>query len=155
MSIEVLKKEGGPEGGEGDMHDSRYMVLGGIINEKDYVNALRRAETGTGPDQSKVDKLGPDHNKQTRINQVIGIVDTINRILKEKNEEGIVLRNIDGKLDPKVKLYLVLRGDQNTETGFHHSAMSDQRLFAEVLRMLEDEDSLKKLIKTHPNISFS
>ena len=30
--------------------------------------------------------------------------------------------------------------------------MSDQKLFAEALRMLGDADSLKKLIEAHPNI---
>ena len=30
----------------------------------------------------------------------------------------------------------------------------NQRIFGEVLRMLGDADSLDKLIKTYPNISF-
>jgi len=37
----------------------------------------------------------------------------------------------------------------------HHSQMSDQRLFAETLRMLGDVASLGKLIEAYPSISFN
>ena len=50
-------------------------------------------------------------------------------------------------------LYAVLRADANVDKEkYHHSQMSDQRLFAEALRMLGDTVSLRKFIAAHPHI---
>ena len=69
---------------------------------------------------------------------------------------GIKLHNTKNDPDPRTILYIILRIDAKpTEVEYHHSQMGDQRLFAEVLRMLEDADSLQKLIEAHPNISFN
>mgnify|MGYP001619687304 CR=1 FL=1 len=116
---------------EKDRTYGKYRELGGIINEKDYTNALTRA-------------------KESR---------ALNKPLLRQAENiakcaGIVLDN-SGGVDPKVKLYAVLRADNKPEdVKYHHSQMSDQRLFAEALRMLEDVDSLNKMITAYPNISF-
>lgn len=65
---------------------------------------------------------------------------------------GIELENSNGKLDPRVALYCVLRADTSRDDPHHYNRMEDQRLFAEVLRMLGDTESLKKLMDAHPNI---
>lgn len=108
----------------------QYRKLGGIINEKDYESALLRAEDHPMPNIYLVAQLA-----------------SIARTA------GIEPLNAN---DPRTILYAVLRYDTAPESVlYHHSQMSDQRLFAEVLRMLQDTDSLKKLIDTHPHISFS
>lgn len=109
----------------------RYKSLGGIINENDYRSALDRAGEATA--------LTRQHIAQAEVMAKVA---------------GITLHSTKGFLDPKVALYGVLRSDRNPREKYHHSQMSDQRLFAEALRMLGDDDSLRKLIATHPNISF-
>ena len=110
----------------------RYVELGGIINEKDYRGALDRVKDTTTLDKAL-------------ISQAENIAE----------RAKIILRNSEDTLDPKIILYGILRADTAPEgTKYHHSQMSDQRLFAEALRMLGDADSLEKLIKAHPNISF-
>ena len=116
--------------GEGGAYN-KYQELGGIINEKDYVRVLEKV-------------------KKTA---------TFNRTLIQQAENiteyaGIVLEN-SGGVDPRVKLYVVLRADNKPkDVKYHHSQMPDQRLFAEALRMLRDVDSLNKVIAAYPNISF-
>jgi len=110
----------------------QYRNLGGIINEQDYKSALTRAESVTTFDK-------------TRKAQVEGIA----RFAK------IELHNIEGAIDPRIKLYETLRGDIRPEgVERYHGEMSDQRLFAEALRMLGDTKSLDKMIKAYPNISL-
>lgn len=110
----------------------RYRELGGIINEDDYNSALLRA--------GKTTALAITLIKQVEI---------IARVA------GIELHNTEDALDPITVLYGVLRTDIRPEkVRHHHSQMCDQRLFAEVLRILEDIDALNKLIWTHPHISF-
>jgi len=131
-------KEQSFEEGAGIQHQTKendaygnYRELGGIINEKDCVSALDR----------------------------VGETTTFNKSLIRQAENiakyaGIVLENSDG-VDPRVKLYAVLRTDNKPEdVEYHHSQISDQRLFAEALRMLGDVDSLNKVIAAYPNISF-
>ncbi|PIR83727.1 hypothetical protein COU18_03575 [Candidatus Kaiserbacteria bacterium CG10_big_fil_rev_8_21_14_0_10_51_14] len=126
----------------------KYCDVDGKIDKKTYVHALREAETETSPDLSKVREPGPDHVKQTRIEQVLGIVNETNRVQEKKGEKGIVLHvhDIQGKLDLRIRLYLVLQDAEHT--------VSDQYLFAEALRMAGDKESLDKLIAAYPNISF-
>jgi len=115
---------------ESGAHGS-YRTLGGIINEKDYVSALDRAE-----------KAVTFNDSQRRQAENIA------------EHAGIVL-NTSSDVDPKVKLYAVLRGDDKPENvEYHHAQMSDQRLFAEALRMLGDAEALNKMIVAYPNISF-
>ena len=110
---------------------NKYQELGGIINEKDCISALTRAE------------------KTAVFNE--SLIRQAENIAKHA---GIVLDN-SGGVDPKVKLYAVLRADNKPEdVKDHHSQMSDQRLFAEAVRMLWDVDSLNKMIAAYPNISF-
>lgn len=110
----------------------QYQDMGGIINEKDYQNALNRARDTV----------------------------TLNKVLILQAEgmaelAGITLLNSEGVLDPRIILYGILRTDVKPGNEYHHSQMSDQRLFAEALRMLEDVDSLQKLIEAYPNILFN
>ena len=110
----------------------RYRKLGGIINEQDYKSALARAESVATFDK-------------TRRTQAEGIA----RFAK------IELHNVEGVIDPRIKLYVILRGDVRPEgVKHHHDEMSDQRLFAEALRMLGDAESLDKMIEAYPNISL-
>jgi len=110
----------------------RYKKLGGIINKKDYNSAITRSK--------------------------ISVVTNELQILQAQliaRSAGIRLTNAEGILDQRIALYGILRSDTAPEwVKYHHSQMSDQRLFAEALRMLGDSDSLYKLINTHPHISF-
>lgn len=110
----------------------RYRELGGIINESDYDSALLRARRTTTLDKT-----------------LIAQAENIARF------SGIELKNEEGVLDRRTILYGILRADIRPEkVRHHHSQMSDQCLFAEALRMLEDVDALNKLIHAHPHISF-
>jgi hypothetical protein len=116
----------------------RYKKLGGIINEKDYQTAIdstietNRLDIGNSAIRS-------------RISQAEAIA----------RQAGIKLNNLEDVLDPRVITYVLLRSDVMPEDAkFHHSQMSDQNIFGEVLRMYDDADSLDKLIKAYPNISF-
>ena len=102
-----------------------YALQGGIINEKDYKNALLRAKNIKNINQSTMAQA-------ENMAKVAGIALT----------------------DRELALYAVLREDANPDPKerYHHSQMSDQRLFAEMLRMLGDIESLQKLISRHPNI---
>ncbi|OGD24718.1 MAG: hypothetical protein A3A98_01435 [Candidatus Staskawiczbacteria bacterium RIFCSPLOWO2_01_FULL_40_39] len=108
----------------------QYQELGGIINRDDYESALQRsAETGMVSDI---------------------MVAQIENMAKFA---GIELQNEKSADDPWVKLYAVLRSDSKPEeVKYHYSQMSDQRLFAEVLRILRDTDALSKLIDAHHKI---
>lgn len=109
----------------------RYVELGGIINEKDCRSALSRA------------------GKTTTLS-----VSSMAQVEGMAKRAGIVLHNSEDSPDPRAILYGILRSDRVPEPKYHHSQMSDQRLFAEALRMLGDADSLKKVIEAYPNISF-
>ena len=104
---------------------NRYKALGGIINEKDWKSVLERAKAG-----------GTDGH-------TLGQAESIAKF------SGVTLTPL------VAALYCVLRSDEKPpEVENHHSQMSDQRLFAEALRMLDDAESLNKLIAAYPNISF-
>ena len=108
----------------------QYKSLGGIINEKDYANALTRAKNVKAVDSHALAQA-----------QVMA------------NVAGIALEDPEEDIDPRVALYAVLRGDTNIDREkHHHSQMSDQRLFAEMLRMLGDTTALKKFLAAHPHI---
>ena len=133
-----VKKEGA-----GDMSENnypRYQELGGIINEKDYQSALARVK----------DTAIPDKMPRKQLEQLVKQSEFI------AEYSGIKLHNTKNDLDKRIILYIILRTDAKpTEVKYHHSQMGDQRLFAEALRMLEDTNSLQKLIETYPNISFN
>lgn len=108
----------------------RYQELGGVINEEDYQSALDRAQSTIALDNKAL----------------IAQAELIART------SGMTLHNSEDALDQRTILYGILRTDINSGEEYRHSKMSDQRLFAEALRMLGDVDSLKRLIETHPNI---
>ena len=103
----------------------QYKKLGGILNEKDYADALLRAKNIKNINQSTMAQA-------ENMAKVAGIALT----------------------DRELALYAVLREDANPDPKerYHHSQMTDQRLFAEVLRMLGDTELLQELISRHPNI---
>ncbi len=107
----------------------QYREVGGIINEQDYKSALERAKDTNTIDRALIAEA---------------------ELMAETS--GIALENSKDALDPRVALYGTLRIDTNHGEQYHHSQMNDQRLFAEVLRMLGDTESLDKLMKEHPNI---
>lgn len=110
----------------------QYLELGGIINEKDYEDALTRAQKTATLDKA-------------RIRQAENIA----------KFAGIELHKTEGSIDQRIILYGILRSDVRPEgIEHHHSQMSDQRIFVETLRMLGDAESLDKMIKKYPNISF-
>lgn len=102
-----------------------YMKLGGIINVSDYSSALLRAR-GKAPSAY-------GRAQAELMARVAGIP------LEEK--------------DALIALYSVLREDENFgHEKYHHSQMSDQQLFAEVLRMRGEAEFLRKFIAAHPHI---
>ncbi|MDO8557776.1 MAG: hypothetical protein Q7S09_01115 [bacterium] len=129
---EVVDARGIKEGTNLENGYQHYLELGGIINEADYESALARAKNITTLDGT-----------------LIAQAELIAKV------SGIELRNTKDTIDRRTILYGILRTDTTPkEVQYHHSQMSDQRIFGEVLRMLGDADSLDKLIKAHPNISF-
>ena len=132
MGIDFYKEGGDMRDGE-QKKDSyaQYQELGGIINKEDYESALQRsAETAAVSDT-------------TMVAQVEDMAEFA----------GIELQKEKSANDPRVKLYAVLRGDSKPEdVKYHHSQMSDQRLFAEVLRILGDTEALSKLIDAYHKI---
>ena len=114
-----------------------YLELGGIINEEDY--------------QSAIDRM----NSRTLETMDMRVRNSIRQARKIAEYSGIELTGSEDTLDPRIVLYVILRLDTKPEeVKYHHEQMSDQRIFGEVLRMLGDEDSLDKLAKAHPHISF-
>ncbi len=148
---EEAKREGAKDASEHNYE--QYKRLGGIINEKDYQSALDRAKNITTLERPDFLRNGHSVSRAKDImildKELISQAETMARVA------GITLRNSEDALDPRTILYGILRRDTNPGVEYHHSQMSDQRLFAEVLRMLGDADSLQKLIETHPNISFN
>jgi len=68
----------------------------------------------------------------------------------------IELNSSGDNLDPRIVLYVILRlASRPKGVKYHYSQMDDQSIFGKALRMLGDTDSLQKLIKAYPNISFS
>lgn len=117
-----------------------YLELGGIINETDYRSAIDRM-----PDMCRIIMLENNGSMQSRVGQAKGIA----------QYSGIALSDSEDTPDPRIVLYVILRGDVAPKgVKYHHDQMSDQRIFGEVLRMLEDTDSFEKLVKAHLHISF-
>lgn len=109
----------------------KYLELGGIINEADYISALERTD-----------------------NAPVGIA-TIAQVRIMANHAKIELHNQDNSIDRRIKLYRILRTDIRPDgIKHHHDSMSDQQIFVEALRMLGDKESTNKMIESHPNISF-
>lgn len=135
MSKEIFEKETADTFENNYQH---YVELGGIINEKDYQSALGRMNN-----TSTLGRRSPQ------------IIDSIQQAVNTARYAGIELKDSGDVLDPKIRLYVILRLDVRPEgVEHHHSQMGDQRIFGEVLRMLGDADSLDKLVKAYPNISF-
>ncbi|MDO8656985.1 MAG: hypothetical protein Q7K45_07150 [Nanoarchaeota archaeon] len=132
MNKEHLKKGVEVQNTPEENNYQRYQELGGIINEKDYNGAIKRSENAT----------------------------TVREILIRQAENiakfaGIELHSTQDAIDPRIILYGILRSDVGPEeVKYHHDQMSDQQIFVEALRILEDTESVDKMIKAHPNISF-
>jgi hypothetical protein len=136
----------------------RYRELGGIINEADYASALARTK-----EKVIVNELFAKHAKNMA--RVAGIV------LDEKDSRAILYGILRGdtetnvsekkqKENKEIKTDESVHRDNNSvlkkkETEGYLSQMSDQKIFVEALRMLGDEDALKKCIEAYPNISFN
>ena len=124
-----------PDNAKEKISYQRYLNLGGNINEKDYESALKNAK-----DTTTLDKT---------------LITNAKNIAKFA---GIELHDTKDNIDPRIILYGILRRDiQPKDVTHHHQQMSDQRIFAEALRMLGDVDSLKKVIKAYegnPSMSF-
>lgn len=139
-TVNTVDTQGIEEGtnSENENNYQHYLELGGIINEKDYRSALDRMDNAR-----VIDRENPQ--VKNFISQVLGMA----------RYAEIELNNSEDVPDPKVALYVILRGDTGPkDVKYHHDQMSDQRVFGEVLRMSGDADSLDKLIKAYPNISF-
>ncbi len=132
MNKELLEKGVEAHDTPEENNYQRYLELGGIINEKDYNNALTRSKNSTIPEKT--------------------LITNAENIAKFS---GIELHNTKDAIDPRIILYGILRRDvQPKEVKHHHQQMSDQQIFVEALRMLGDIKSLDKIIKAYPNISF-
>ena len=105
-----------------------YVREGGLINETDYQNALTRVRDS-------------DVNVGAR-QQAEGIA----------KFSGIDLDLLRSDVDPRA-LYGVLRNDTAPEEiVHHHDQMSDQRLFVEMLRMLEEGEAVRLVKNAYPHI---
>ena len=135
MSKEIFEKETADTFKNNYQH---YLELGGIINEEDYKSALDRMNNTRA-----LDRKNPQ------------VIDSRRQVADIARYAKIELNDSEDVLDPKIVLYVILRLDVGPEgVEYHHSQMSDQRIFGEVLRMLGDADSLDRLIKSYSNISF-
>ena len=115
-----------------------YVELGGIINEEDYQKALNRMNS------LNILKI-----------RDMQVIDSIRQAIEIADYAEIKINDLDGVLDPKIVLFVILRLDVGPEgVKYHHSQMSDQKIFVEALRMLGDARSRDKMIKAYPNISF-
>jgi hypothetical protein len=112
----------------------KYQKLGGIFERSVFDELLVRAKK----DASK-SELYTSHIKM--------IVWT----------SGIELDCSHDSDDERIVLYTLLRIDsyEDLEAQNNPSCWSDQRVFAEVLLMVADVDSLEKLKQAHPHISFA
>jgi hypothetical protein len=109
----------------------QYQELGGIINEKDYEGILAKT-------RNIVTSPGKEMIKQLELMAQFA---------------GIELSNTENATDQRIVLYGILRADTKPEeTKYHHSQLSDQRLFAEVLRILGDSNALNKLIGAYHKV---
>ena len=134
MSKELLEKGMDVRNTPKKSNYQKYQDLGGIINEKDYDNALERAW----------------HMTMQGVNETL-----IKQVEVMSKFAGIELDSAKNAINPRVILYSILRSDVRPKgIRHHHSQMSDQRIFVEALRMLGDTESVNKMIKAHPNISF-
>ena len=111
----------------------------GIINEFDFHRLLKLANSAT---LSSL-KEGLDQYGQHQIDQWVM---RVTHIAEQKRIELI------GANDPRVILYILAKNDVhptpiNGKKVSHHSEMSDQRIFEEILRMVGDTESLKKLLR--------
>ncbi len=116
---------------------SQYLALGGTITSEDYNSARQACCYSTFKNRSLSINI--------QITQVEGIA----------RHSGILLEDSKIVLDKRIALYIHLRSIcLSDEKNDRHIHMCDQRLFGEVLRILGDSSSLKKLLLTYPNISI-
>lgn len=109
---------------------SNYLKLGGIINKAACLSSLSRVSQ----------EIPGEH-----------FVEQAERIAKVV---GIRLNNFKGHLDKITLLYGVLRSDLEPGALYHHGQMSDERLFAEALRMLNLPNLLRELKMAYPKSNF-
>lgn len=158
-----VSKEGGAGIEKGEYQ--KYQALGGIINEGEYANALAtvpekmkefagmsetlitqsQASTLMSPGQrADLERLsvqmGPAQHMASAAGILLEADETLEKVV------GTELGAVKFIKDPRAVLFTILRGHTDTVgAGNHHSQMGDRELFVEALRMLRDEESLKKL----------
>lgn len=107
----------------------------GIINEFDFHRLLKAVNGATLFSL----KAGKDEREQLHIDQ------RVTQVTRIAEDAGIELDNSNG-MDPRTLLFVIMRGEQKpADLDYHHSTMSGSRMFEEVLKMLGDTESLKKL----------
>src|SRR3989344_5550146 len=122
----------------------------------DYYLTMNREPLEKGADMQD----NPEGKSYQRYLELGGIInEQDNNDVPDKNHIGQVrmMADVAGigllmrtETDPRVILYSILRSDiRPKDVEHHHSQMSDWRLFAEVLRMLEDMDAFNKLKTFH------
>lgn len=105
----------------------KYQGMGGILTEEEYANTLAQAR----------DKKAIDAYSLARAKKMAGSV-------------GIELQK---GIDPRAALYDVLRMIHILDSQGKHkyrSLLGDVHVFAEVLRILGDKESLDKFLQVHP-----
>jgi hypothetical protein len=112
----------------------RYQELGGFLSHTRYERLLERAER--------------DISKSEPYTSHIAMIAWIS---------GIELDCSHDSPDERIVLYKLLRIDSYVELEAQNNpgGWSDQRVFAEVLLVVADVDSFKKLSQAHPHISFA
>jgi len=111
-----------------------YQELGGFLSRTHFERLLERAER----DISKSEPY------RLHINMMAWTA-------------GIEIDCSHDSSDERIVLYKLLRTDSYVDLKAQNNPVcwSDQRVFAEVLLMVADVDSFKKLKQAHPHISFT
>ena len=112
---------------ENEHEYKEYKALGGILDEMEYRNVLGRIDSSRNVPPNSPTSL-----------------------------QAKVMANVAGiTLSPEtVVLYGILRNDvkPSPDTKNHYSTLTDQKLFAEALRMVGDKDSLATFIEKNARI---
>ncbi|MBI2064501.1 MAG: hypothetical protein HYT62_00385 [Candidatus Yanofskybacteria bacterium] len=128
MNKELLEAGADTQTNSKERSYQRYLEIGGIINETDYNSALSRLK------EAETRGEMPDNSSMAQAQTIADVADI----------------DLNGQNGQIARLYSILRNDIRPEKQkYHHSDMSDHRIFREALRMLEDVDALDKLKSTY------
>lgn len=129
----------------------QYQSLGGIINEGAYRSAMDRAkQVGLSPEEPVVNQ-----GDNTADLEAADLAKKKAQLEESLRSQAKRIARFSKVFLPKeefrdvVILYGILRTDVIPGEPYHHGQMSDERLFAEALRMLNYPEELGRVIRTY------